>query len=94
MDRVLVVEIISLLNSLIVAVEMCYKAYQTRQRRLADTVAESSRRLLAIQRLLRASKRRKDCRLWESPGSTAIWWENFKNGLAKAKLRLWYVKII
>ena len=81
MDRVLVVKMISLLNSLIVAVELCYKAYQTRQRRLADIVDGSSHRLLTIQRLLRVSKRRKDRRFWERPGRTVVWWDTLKNGL-------------
>ena len=85
MDRVLVVKMISLLNSLIAAVELCYKAYQTRQRRLADIVDGSSHRLLTIQRLLRVSKRRKDRRFWERPGRTAVWWDNLKNGLVIPK---------
>ena len=81
MDRVLVVKAILLLSSLTIAVDLCYKACETRQRRLAESVYGSSHRLLTIQRLLRVSKRRKDCQLRERPGRIAVWWENFKNGL-------------
>ena len=76
MDRVQVVKMISLLTSLIVGIELCYKAYQTRQRRLTENVDRSSHRLLTIQRI-----KRKDCRFWEHPGRTAVWWSNFKNEL-------------
>ena len=79
MACVLVVKMISLLNSLIVAVELYYKAYQTRQRRIAEIVCGSSHQFITIQRLLIVSKRRKDRRFWERPGKIAVWWDNFKN---------------
>jgi len=81
MDHLLVVEMISLVKSLIVAVAICYKAYQTRQCRLAEVVEGSSHRLFTIQILVRVSKTRKDCRFGEPPGRTAVWWGHFKNGL-------------
>ena len=74
-------EVISLLNSLKVAAELCYRAHRFRQQKLAEIIDGSSHRLLTVQRLLRISTRKKDRRFWERPGRTSAWWNNFKNGL-------------